>query len=63
VGVDPNERGWKDTVRVMGNETVTVIAKFPDAPELFGHFPYHCHVLEHEDYDMMRQFVLDQTPV
>lgn len=58
VGVDPNERGWKDTVRVMGKETVTVIAKFPDAPELFGHFPYHCHVLEHEDYDMMRQFVL-----
>ncbi|MCK5516821.1 MAG: multicopper oxidase domain-containing protein, partial [Desulfobulbaceae bacterium] len=58
VGVDANEMGWKDTVRVGGKEIVTVIAQFPDDPELFGNFPYHCHILEHEDHEMMRQFVL-----
>ncbi|MCP4342512.1 MAG: multicopper oxidase domain-containing protein [Desulfobulbaceae bacterium] len=58
LGVDPNEMGWKDTVRVGSKEIVTVIAQFPTDPELFGNFPYHCHILEHEDHEMMRQFVL-----
>ena len=58
--MQPNERGWKDTVLVGPNETVKVIAKFDGqrtdgAEELF---PYHCHVLEHEDHEMMRQFKL-----
>ncbi len=34
-------------------ESVKVIAKFDTYT---GRFPYHCHVLEHEDHDMMRQF-------
>lgn len=58
LGVDPNEKGWKDTVRVDAKESVTVVAKFPSNPALFGNFPYHCHILEHEDHEMMRQFVL-----
>ena len=24
-------------------------------PEIVGRFMYHCHVLEHEDHDMMAQ--------
>jgi hypothetical protein len=44
---------WKDTVRVPPNGTVRVIMDFDDYP---GRFPYHCHILDHEDHEMMRQF-------
>ncbi len=49
----PEEAGWKDTVRANPDEIVRVIARFTDYP---GIFPYHCHILEHEDHEMMRQF-------
>ena len=49
----PNERGWKDTVAVFPFEIVRVIARFTTYPGLYA---YHCHVLEHEDHEMMRQF-------
>ncbi|GCB44365.1 multicopper oxidase [Streptomyces sp. NL15-2K] len=54
-GVPPGERGWKDTVRVGAGELVTVDGYFGDAA---GKFVYHCHMLEHEDMGMMRQFVV-----
>jgi spore coat protein A len=47
------EAGWKDTVQVGPNEIVRVITRFEDYT---GRFPYHCHILEHEDHEMMRQF-------
>jgi spore coat protein A len=49
----PQESGWKDTVQVGPNEIVRVIARFEDYSGLFA---YHCHILEHEDHEMMRQF-------
>jgi hypothetical protein len=49
----PNERGWKDTTAVYPFEITRVIARFETYPGLFA---YHCHVLEHEDHEMMRQF-------
>lgn len=49
----PNEAGWKDTVQVGPSEIVRVIAHFDDYT---GLYPYHCHILEHEDHEMMRQF-------
>ncbi len=49
----PNQAGWKDTVMVPPNQLVKVVTRFNDYP---GLFPYHCHILEHEDHDMMRQF-------
>ena len=51
----PTEMGWKDTVQVGPFEAVRVIARFEDYT---GLFPYHCHVLEHEDHEMMRQFMV-----
>jgi spore coat protein A len=51
---DPGEAGWKDTVLVQPLEMVRVVARFED---FVGAYPYHCHMLEHEDHDMMRQFV------
>jgi len=49
----PHEAGWKDTVQVGPNEILRVIARFED---FTGRFAYHCHILEHEDHEMMRQF-------
>jgi hypothetical protein len=48
-----HETGWKDTVQVGPGEIVRVIARFEDYN---GNFPYHCHILDHEDHEMMRQF-------
>jgi spore coat protein A len=50
---DPNEVGWKDTVRADPGMITRVIARFEDYS---GKFAYHCHILEHEDHEMMRQF-------
>ncbi len=47
------EDGWKDTVMVGPNEMTRVIARFEGFK---GRYPYHCHILEHEDHEMMRQF-------
>ncbi|GAA0237225.1 outer spore coat copper-dependent laccase CotA [Halobacterium noricense] len=50
---DPNERGQKDTVRVEPDETVRILARFDGYS---GEFPWHCHMLEHEDNKMMLKF-------
>ena len=51
--VHPGERlCWKDTIGVLANETVTVLAWF--AP-YSGRYVFHCHALEHADRAMMLQ--------
>ena len=47
-----NEAGWEDTIQVNPGEVVRIVATF-DTP---GLFPIHCHILEHEENDMMRPF-------
>jgi spore coat protein A len=54
-----HEAGWKDTVQVGPNEIVRVIARFEDYTGLFA---YHCHILEHEDHEMMREFQVVPEP-
>jgi spore coat protein A len=54
-----HEAGWKDTVQVGPNEIVRVIARFDDYTGLFA---YHCHILEHEDHEMMREFRVVPEP-
>ncbi|WP_404459001.1 multicopper oxidase family protein [Oceanobacillus kapialis] len=49
----PNERGWKDTIAAPSGQLTRVIAKFSPYT---GDYVWHCHILEHEDYDMMRPF-------
>ncbi len=53
--LDENERGLKDTVRVNANEVVDIAVRFSSYA---GRYMYHCHILEHEDRDMMRPFVV-----
>jgi spore coat protein A len=48
-----NEAGWKDTAVVSPGETLTIMIKFEG---FTGRYVYHCHMLEHEDNDMMRPF-------
>jgi len=50
---DLNERGWKDTVRANPGEITRIIARFGDYT---GIYPWHCHILEHEDHEMMRPY-------
>jgi spore coat protein A len=50
---DKNESGWKDTVKVNPGEVVSIIIPFR---EFTGKYVYHCHMLEHEDNEMMRPF-------
>ena len=53
--LDANERGLNDTVLVNPNEIVELAVRF----ETFsGRYMYHCHILEHEDRDMMRPIVV-----
>jgi spore coat protein A len=52
--IDDNERGLKDTIRVNPNELVEIAVCFNTYS---GRYMYHCHILEHEDRDMMRPFV------
>jgi spore coat protein A len=53
--LDDNELGLKDTVRVNANEVVDIAVRFDSYA---GRYMYHCHILEHEDRDMMRPFVI-----
>ncbi len=48
----PYELGWKDTKVMYPGEVTRIIAKF-DKP---GYYVWHCHILSHEDNDMMRPF-------
>ena len=56
--IDDNERGLKDTIRVNPNEIVEIAVRFTTYA---GRYMYHCHILEHEDRDMMRPFVTMPT--
>lgn len=45
------EGGWKDTVKSEPGMVTSVIMQFKDH---IGDYVWHCHILEHEDHDMMR---------
>jgi FtsP/CotA-like multicopper oxidase with cupredoxin domain len=48
------EHGPKDTVIAYPGEVTRVKARFPVA----GRFVWHCHIVEHEDNEMMRPYVV-----
>ena len=69
---DPNEFGWKETVRMNPGEVTTVLMKFdlppgtvqpsPRLQASYGirgaEYVWHCHILEHEEHDMMHSLVI-----
>ena len=64
----PYELGWKETVKMNPGEITRVIMRFdlpavpftvPSSPRTGGHeYVWHCHLLEHEEHDMMRPLVV-----
>jgi spore coat protein A, manganese oxidase len=57
---DPSERGFKDTVKANPGYFTTIRAKFdlPSGVTAPQKYVYHCHIVEHEDNDMMRPFTV-----
>lgn len=49
-----SDRGWKDTVIVQPGEVVRISATFDKQ----GKYVWHCHMLSHEDYEMMRPYTV-----
>lgn len=49
------ETGLRDTVLVWPGQRVQITVPFA---EHLGYFLYHCHILEHEDSGMMRNFLV-----
>jgi spore coat protein A len=49
----PNEAGWKDTAVVSPRDVLTILVRFEGYT---GRYVFHCHMLEHEDNDMMRPY-------
>jgi spore coat protein A, manganese oxidase len=47
------EAGWKDTVRADPKMATRIIVRFEG---FVGRYVWHCHVLEHEDNEMMRPY-------
>ncbi len=64
----PEEQGWKETIKMNPGEVTAVIMKFtlptvpfdvPSSPKMGGNeYVWHCHILEHEEHDMMRPLVV-----
>lgn len=53
IPLEDYELGWEDTVTVGPRESVRIMVKFN---QYTGTFVWHCHILEHEDAEMMRRF-------
>jgi bilirubin oxidase len=53
-----HERGRKDVVLVLPQETVRFITKFETFTDTVVPYPFHCHILMHEDDGMMGQFLV-----
>lgn len=49
------ESGWKDTILCPPGQVTRIIIPFHGEP---GRFVWHCHMLEHEDKEMMRPYLL-----
>jgi len=66
--LDATELGWKETVKMNPGEVTTIIMKFDFTPVPFAvpastrtggnEYVWHCHILEHEEHDMMRPLVV-----
>jgi FtsP/CotA-like multicopper oxidase with cupredoxin domain len=74
IPADPQERVWKDDIRSIPGEVATYIVRYaptdrpinaPVAQLLYPFDPsegpgyvWHCHIIDHEDMDMMRPLII-----
>lgn len=66
-GPEPNEMSWKDIVQMNSGEITTIIVRFSPIngtpsysfePIIGPGYVWHCHILDHEDNEMMRPYVV-----
>jgi len=76
---NPNEQGWKDTYIAYPGEVTTFIIRFAPTDKainaqasdlLFAFDPsegpgyvWHCHIIDHEDNEMMRPYRVMPSPI
>ncbi|MFB3889808.1 MAG: multicopper oxidase domain-containing protein [Candidatus Bathyarchaeia archaeon] len=68
VGPNPDEQGWLDTVTMYPGQVTTIRirymeqngAAFPFDPAAGPGYVWHCHIVDHEDNDMMRRQIVIQ---
>ncbi|MBZ5515920.1 MAG: multicopper oxidase domain-containing protein [Acidobacteriia bacterium] len=75
---DANEAGWKDTVRVLPGQVTRFAVRYaptdkaiadpnlnyPFDPNAGGHgYVWHCHIIDHEDNEMMRPYKVNAKNV
>lgn len=51
------ETGPKDVVRTEPGQVTSIVMHFKDH---YGDYVWHCHILEHEDNDMMRPLIVEK---
>jgi spore coat protein A len=62
----PNEQGWKDTIQMNPGEVTTIRVRFAQqdgSPYPFDAtcgpgYVWHCHIIDHEDNEMMRPYMV-----
>jgi spore coat protein A len=52
-----SDDGWVDTQIMFPEEVTRIVATFDRA----GKYAWHCHILSHEDHEMMRPFVVTEA--
>lgn len=73
------EKGWKDAVKSFPGEVLTVLVRvaptglpidtpvdqlvYPFDPSTGPGYVWHCHIIDHEDMDMMRPFMVKYAPI
>ncbi len=55
---EPWETGFKDTVIAFPGEVTRIKARFTRP----GLYVWHCHIVEHEDNEMMRPYYVGPLP-
>lgn len=79
IPADPYEMGWKDDIKSLPGEISTYIVRiaptdqpigatpqkllFPFDPSLGPGYVWHCHIVDHEDMDMMRPLPILPSPL
>ena len=57
IALRPEETGWQDTAHIDPGTMASIVATF----DLPGLYVWHCHILSHEDNEMMRPFIVEDA--
>ena len=79
IPASPEEQGWKDAVKALPGQVSTFIVRFaptdkpinakpeqlifPFDPSVGPGYVWHCHIIDHEDMDMMRPLMIKYAPI